>query len=270
MLTGETRLVGLIGHPVSHSLSPRMQNAAFQAAGLDWAYVPLPVEPGRLEAGVEALGALGFVGANVTIPYKTAVVAFCDELEPIAERCGSVNTLLMRDGRMLGTSTDGEAVVGAVEAAGSRALVLGAGGAAQAVATALADARCASLRIASRSPQRAHALAVRLRGLFPEREVSADERWPPAPGDADLVVNATPVRDDPLLELGGVRQTVDLAYRADGGETAVVAAARAAGCERIVDGLEVLVAQGAASFARWTGSEAPVDAMRAAVRRLPA
>ena len=96
--------------------------------------------------------------------------------------------------------------------------------------------------------------------------MSADEGWPPAPGDADLVVNATPVRDDPLLELGGVRQTVDLAYRADGGETAVVAAARAAGCERIVDGLDVLVAQGAASFARWTGLEAPLDAMRAAVR----
>ncbi|MGH3060917.1 MAG: shikimate dehydrogenase family protein, partial [Gaiellaceae bacterium] len=132
MLSGETRLVGLIGHPVSHSLSPRMQNAAFEAAGLDWAYVPLPVEPGRLESAVEALAALGFAGANVTIPHKTAVVAFCDELEPVAERCGSVNTLLVRDGRVLGTSTDGEAVVGAVEAAGSRALVLGAGGAAQA------------------------------------------------------------------------------------------------------------------------------------------
>jgi shikimate dehydrogenase len=270
VLTGETRLVGLLGHPVAHSLSPRMQNAAFEAAGLDWAYVPLAVEPGRLEAAVEALAALGFAGANVTIPFKTAVVAFCDELDPVAERCGSVNTLLVRDEGVLGTSTDGEAVVGAVEAAGSRALVLGAGGAAQAVATALADAGCASLRIASRSPQRAHALAVRLRGLFPDREVSADEGWPPASGDADLVVNATPVRDDPLLELGGVRQAVDLAYRADGGETAVVAAARAAGCERIVDGLEVLVAQGAASFVRWTGTDAPVEAMHAAVRRLPA
>jgi shikimate dehydrogenase len=266
VLTGETRLVGLIGDPVSHSLSPRMQNAAFAAVGLDWAYVPLPVEPGRLETAVEALAALGFVGANVTIPHKTAVLAFCDELDPVAERCGSVNTLLVRDGRVLGTSTDGEAVVGAVEAAGARALVLGAGGAAQAVATALADAGCDSLCIASRSPERAHALAVRLRGLVPEREVSAEESWPPAPGDADLVVNATPVSEAPLVELARVRQAVDLAYRADGGETALVAAARAAGCERVVDGLEVLVAQGAASFARWTGSEAPVDEMRAAVR----
>jgi shikimate dehydrogenase len=267
VLTGQTRLVGLIGHPVSHSLSPRMQNAAFEAAGLDWAYVPLPVEPGRLETAVEALAALGFAGANVTIPHKTAVLAFCDELDPVAERCGSVNTLLVRDAHVLGTSTDGEAVVGAVEAAGARALVLGAGGAAQAVATALADAGCSSLRIASRSPERAHALAARLRGLFPEREVSADGSWPPAPGDADLLVNATPVRDDPVVELGGIRQAVDLAYRPDGGETALVAAARAAGCERVVDGLDVLVAQGAASFARWTGVPAPLDAMRAAVRR---
>ena len=133
MLTGETRLVGLLGHPVAHSLSPRMQNAAFEAAGLDWVYVPLAVEPGRLEPAVEALAALGFAGANVTIPFKTAVVAFCDELDPVAERCGSVNTLLVRDEGVLGTSTDGEAVVGAVEAAGSRALVLGAGGALEGV-----------------------------------------------------------------------------------------------------------------------------------------
>jgi shikimate dehydrogenase len=267
VLTGQTRLVGLIGHPVSHSLSPRMQNAAFEAAGLDWAYVPLPVEPGRLETAVEALAALGFVGANVTIPHKTAVLAFCDELDPVAERCGSVNTLLVLEERVVGTSTDGKAVVGAVEAVGARALVLGAGGAAQAVATALVDAGCSSLRIASRSPERAHALAARLRGLFPEREVSADGSWPPAPGDADLLVNATPVRDDPVVELGGIRQAVDLAYRPDGGENALVAAARSAGCERVVDGLDVLVAQGAASFARWTGVPAPLDAMRAAVRR---
>jgi shikimate dehydrogenase len=267
VLTGETRLVGLIGRPVSHSLSPRMQNAAFAAAGLDWAYVPLPVEPSRLETAVEALAALGFRGANVTIPHKIAVLSFCDELDPVAERCGSVNTLVVEEGRVVGSSTDGQAVVGAVEAEGARALVLGAGGAAQAVATALADTGCASLRIAARSPENAHALALRLRGLVPERPVSAAEGWPPAAGDDDLVVNATPVADAPLVDLGGVRQAVDLAYRRDGGETAVVAAARAAGCERVVDGLDVLVAQGAASFARWTGLEPPLDAMRAAVRR---
>jgi shikimate dehydrogenase len=243
-----------------------MQNAAFAAAGLDWAYVALGVEPERLEEAVAGLVALGFQGANVTIPHKTGVLAFCDELDAVAERAGSVNTLVVRDGRVHGSSTDGQGVTDAVEAADARVLVLGAGGAAQAVATALADAGCASLRVAARSRERAQALALRLRNLFPGRPLSADEAWPPEAGDADLVLNATPVLDDPLLELGGVRQLVDLAYRPGGGDTALVAAARAARCERVVDGLDVLVGQGALSFERWTGLAAPVDAMRAAVR----
>jgi shikimate dehydrogenase len=145
-------------------------------------------------------------------------------------------------------------------------LVLGAGGAAQAVATALVDAGCASLRVAARSAEKAHALAARLRGLAPDRAVEADDAWPPPAGDADLVLNATPVRYEPLVDLGGVRQVVDMAYMPDGSETALIAAAREAGCERLVDGLDVLVAQGAASFERWTGVPAPVEVMQAAVR----
>jgi shikimate 5-dehydrogenase len=105
-----------------------------------------------------------------------------------------------------------------------------------------------------------------LRGLALDRAVSADDSWPPPTADADLVLNATPVREELLVDLGGVRQVVDLAYRPDGRDTALVAAARAAGCERVVDGLDVLVGQGAASFERWTGLEAPVEVMRAAVR----
>jgi shikimate dehydrogenase len=128
------------------------------------------------------------------------------------------------------------------------------------------DEGCASLRVAARSPERAHALAARLRGLAPDRAVEADDAWPPVAGDSDFVLNATPVRDELLVELAGVRQVVDLAYRPDGGETALIAAARAAGCGRVVDGLDVLVGQGAASFERWTGMPAPVDVMRAAVR----
>ncbi|HEX2044043.1 MAG TPA: shikimate dehydrogenase [Gaiellaceae bacterium] len=267
MLSGGTRLVGLLGRPLSHSLSPRMQNAAFATRGLDWAYVPLPVEGSRLEAAVAGLVALGFAGANVTIPHKTAVVAFCDELDEVAERAGSVNTLVVREGRVLASSTDGAAVVEQVEAAGARALVLGAGGAAQAVATALVDGGCATLRIAARDPERARALASRLLSLFPEREVAA-EAWPPEATSATLVVNATPVTERPLVQPAAGQQVVDLAYRADGSATALVVAAREAGCAAIVDGLDVLVAQGAASFERWTGVPAPVEAMRAAVRSL--
>ncbi|MGH3035309.1 MAG: shikimate dehydrogenase family protein, partial [Gaiellaceae bacterium] len=151
MLSGETRLVGLLGFPLSHSLSPRMQNAAFAARGLDWTYVPLPVEPGSLEAAAAGLVALGFAGANVTIPHKTALVAYCDELDEVAERAGSVNTLVVRDGRLLGSSTDGAAVVEQVDAGDADVLVLGAGGAAQAVATALVEAGCSSLRVAARN-----------------------------------------------------------------------------------------------------------------------
>jgi shikimate dehydrogenase len=262
---GATRLVGLIGDPVEHSLSPLMQNAAFAAVALDWVYVPLPVKREGLEEAVAGLEALGFAGANVTNPHKTAVVGFCDELDDEAARGGSVNTLVVREGRVLGSSTDGPAVVGLVDAKGARVLVLGAGGGAQAVATSLGDAGAGSIAIAARDAERAHALAVRLRTLFPEREVSAEGEWPPGETGATLLVNATPIRDEVLVQPAAGQQVVDLAYKQDGSQTALVGAAWEAGCERIVDGLEVLLAQGAASFERWTGVEAPIGVMRAAL-----
>jgi shikimate dehydrogenase len=268
MVTAETRLVGLIGDPVSHSLSPRMQNAAFAAVGLDWAYVPLHVAAERLEAAVEGLVALGFAGANVTIPHKTAVVGFCDELDDVAERAGSVNTLVVQDGRILGSSSDGPAVVALVEAEGASVLLLGAGGAAQAVATSLLDAGAAGLAVAARDPERAHALVARLKTLFPERDLHAADRWPPDE-DAALLVNATPVRDELVVSPGAEQQVVDLAYNPDGRPTPLVEAAVKAGCVRVVSGLEVLVAQGAESFERWTGIPAPRDVMHAALGSSP-
>jgi shikimate dehydrogenase len=267
LLTGETRLVGLIGDPVSHSLSPRMQNAAFAARGLDWTYVPLEVSAKRLEDAVAGLVALGFAGANVTIPHKTAVVAYCDELDDVAERAGSVNTLVVRAGHVLGSSTDGSAVASLVDAADASVLVLGAGGAAQAVSTALLDAGARELVVAARDAERAHALTARLRTLLPNHEVRTDE-WPATFTSASLVVNATPVWDRCLVPLAAKQQVVDLAYRSDGVPTAHVAAAQQAKCARIVDGLDVLVEQGAASFERWTGISAPCEVMRAAVRSL--
>ncbi|MGI8421715.1 MAG: shikimate dehydrogenase family protein [Gaiellaceae bacterium] len=228
------RRVVLLGKPVRESLSPRMQNAAFAAAGLDWRYDALELEPHELAAAVRGLDA----GANVTIPYKLDVMALCDEVEP---RAVSVNTLVVRDGRILGSSTDGLAIVGAVEARGARALVLGEGGAAKAAVAALEQAG-AEVRVASRRGE-----------------------WPPRLGDATLIVNATPVRDKLLVEPRREHAVVDLAYRASGEPTVLVAAAHAAGCEVVVDGVEILIRQGAASFERWTGLEAPIDAMRAAL-----
>jgi shikimate dehydrogenase len=243
-----------------------MQNAALAAAGLDWAYVPLRVEHGRLADAVCGLVALDFVGANVTIPHKTAVLACCDEVDDVARRAGSVNTLVVRDGRVLGSSTDGLAVTGAVDAAGARVLLLGAGGAAQAVATALAEAGAESIAVAARTEARAEALVAHLRRAVPSVEAAA-AGWPPDPTVATLVVNATPLKEELVVEPDPSQQVVDLAYLPDGRPTALVAAARRAGCETVVDGLEVLVRQGAASFERWTGLPAPVEVMREAVTR---
>ena len=228
-LTGATRLVALLGKPVSGSLSPRMQNAAFAARGLDWAYVACEVDD--VAAAVSGLVALGFAGANVTIPHKQAAAALCDEADG-----GAVNTLLFAGGRVLGSNTDREIVAG-IEAA--RTCLIGAGGAARALLPALPG----EVRTFTRSGA-----------------------WPPDASGCDLVVNATPIRDELLVEPGPEQAVVDLAYRADGSETALVAAARAAGCRVVVDGLEALVRQGAASFERWTGVPAPADVMRAALR----
>ena len=235
MISGTTGLVGLLRDPKVGSLSPRMQNAAFAARALDVAYVPLGVPPEQLEGAVRGLVALGFLGANVTTPHKRAVVALCDEIEGGIE---SVNTLVIRDGCVFGSSTDTEALG---DRRPGKAAVVGAGGAATAWIAEL-EARGAEVRVFARKGE-----------------------WPPSVEDAELVVQATPVKDELLFEPRAGQTVIDLAYRAEGGETAHVAAARAAGCE-VVDGLEVLVLQGAASFERWTGLPAPVDIMQAAIR----
>ena len=225
-----SRRVALLGKPVAESLSPRMQNAAFEAAGLDWEYVALEVEPEDLAATAHR----GWAGANITIPYKQAAAALCDEADGDA-----VNTLLFAGGRVLGSNTDREIVAG-IEA--GRTCLIGAGGAARALLPALPG----EVRTFTRSGA-----------------------WPPDASGCDLVVNATPIRDELLIEPGPEQAVVDLAYRADGSETALVAAARAAGCRVVVDGLEALVRQGAASFERWTGVAAPVEVMRAALGLAP-
>jgi shikimate dehydrogenase len=242
-IRGTTTLVGLLGWPTSHSLSPRMQNAGFDALGLDWTYVPLPTPAERLGDAVRGLLASGFAGANVTIPHKEAVTAFCDELDETAARAGSVNTLAIEDGRVLGSSTDGLAVTSQLEPEGRRALVLGTGGASKAVASALGEAGADVVVVGRRDPA-----------------------WPPSPQGFDILVNATPVNDELVVRPVPAMQVVDLAYRPDGVPTALIAAAREVGCHPCVDGLDVLLAQGAASFERWTGTAAPLVAMRAALR----
>jgi shikimate dehydrogenase len=232
VISGGTRLVALLGHPVAHSLSPRMQNAAFAARGLDWAYVACDVEAGRVADAIEGLVALGFAGANVTVPYKQEAAAIADDAEGDA-----VNTLVFDRGRVLGFNTDKEILAG-VRA--QRAAVIGAGGAARALLPALDG----DVRIFSRRGD-----------------------WPPVTDGCDVVVHATPIVDELLFEPRAGQTVVDLAYRGDGRATAIVEAARAAGAE-VIDGLEALVRQGAASFERWTGVPAPVSVMRTALAPL--
>jgi len=224
MISGETRLVGLLGDPVSGSLSPLMQNAAFAARGLDWAYVPLPVRAEDLEDALRGLVALGFAGANVTTPHKLAAA------ELVGAEVGSVNTLVVSEGRLLGSSTDA-AILAGLEF--ERAAIIGDGGAASAFAEALPEA----LRFSRRGT------------------------WPPDVADVDLVVNATSERDEPVVELRAGQTLVDLPYPA----TATAREAERRGA-RVIDGLDVLVAQGVAAFELWTGIPAPVDVMRAALR----
>jgi shikimate dehydrogenase len=227
MISGETRLVGLLGDPVSQSLSPVMQNAAFAARGLDWAYVPLRVKSERLDDALRGLVALGFSGINVTTPHKLPVAKLIEAEEP------SVNTLVVRDGRVVGYSTDA-AILAELEF--RHAAIIGDGGAAVAFRAALPDA--------------AH--------------FSRKETWPPDVSDADLIINATSERDEVLVRLGSGQTLVDLPYP----RTATAWAAEAAGA-RVVDGLDVLVAQGAASFELWTGVAAPVDVMRMVLATAP-
>jgi shikimate dehydrogenase len=222
-ITGATRLVGILGWPVEHSLSPEMQNAAFATLGLDWAYVPLSTPPDRLADAVRGLVALGFAGANVTAPHKLAAAALCETDAP------SVNTLVVRGAVVEGWTTDAAVLAGLPT---QSAAILGDGGAAKAFLHALPHARHFSRR----------------------------GDWPPDARGADLVVNATSVRDEVLVEVAPGQTLVDLPYP----ETATATAARLAGAT-VVGGLEVLVAQGAASFELWTGLPAPVEVMRTAV-----
>ena len=227
MITASTRLVALLGHPVGHSLSPRIQNAAFAALALDWAYVALDVPPERLEEALRGLVAAGFAGANVTAPHKLAAAKLVETDAP------SVNTLVFRDGRIEGHTTDAAVLDGLVA---EQPVVLGDGGAAQAFLQALPHARTFARR----------------------------GEWPPDADGADLVVNATAARDEVLVALREGQTLVDLPYPA----TATARAARAAGA-RVLDGHDVLVAQGAASFELWTGVQAPVEIMSAALRSHP-
>ncbi|MBM3497110.1 MAG: shikimate dehydrogenase [Armatimonadetes bacterium] len=278
-MRGTTKLVGVIGFPVEHSLSPPMHNAAFAQLGLDWAYVAYRVEPQRLAEAIRGLVALGLVGLNVTIPHKQAAAELVDELDPAARALGSVNTIHNVEGRLRGHSTDGPGFVRSVEETGATlpgkvVTLIGAGGSARAVAHALVSAGVAELTLAARRPEKAEEVAA-LVTEHTGRPVGVVDLASPAAREtvlrSDLVIDSTSVGMHPNVEVPPVvpvdwlrpgQLVCDLTYNPR--ETCLLRAARAAGAEAL-DGTGMLVHQGAIAFEIWTGIEAPVETMRRAL-----
>jgi len=268
--------LGVLGWPVAHSRSPAIQNAALAALGLDgWRYQRLPVPPALFVETTLRLGASGFLGANVTIPHKPAALALAGEASAAAREIGAANTLTFaKDGTITAENTDASGLISALERSpeGMRALVLGAGGSARAAVWALREAGASEVSVWNRTPERAEALAREL-------DVRAVRRAEPA----ELLINCTSVglergelersaSDAEALnqlgltfdQVGEYSYVVDMVYRQ--GSTPLLAAARAHGA-RILDGLEILVAQGALSLELWTGRKPPLDVMRLAAHQ---
>ncbi|MBX3015818.1 MAG: shikimate dehydrogenase [Caldilineaceae bacterium] len=281
-ISGKTKLVGVIGWPVSHSVSPAMHNAALADLGLDWGYVPLPVptEPAeRIGEAVRGLRALGFCGANVTVPHKQAVMPHLDWLTPAAQAIGAVNTIRVEeDGRLSGDNTDARGFVAdlrehGVDPAGKRALVLGAGGSARAIVYGLAEAGCLSITILNRTVEKAHDLATDIRAVFPFCRLSGHTM--PAEiallaQEAAIIINCTSLGMTPKVEGLPWAEAVpfrpgqvvyDLVYNPP--QTRLLQKAAADGAQAI-GGLGMLIWQGAIAFERWTGQQPSVAVMRAA------
>jgi shikimate dehydrogenase len=278
-IRGTTQLVGLLGWPVEHTLSPPMHNAAFAAAGLDWVYVPLPTAPERLADAVRGLVATGFRGCNVTIPHKEAVIPLLDEVTPEARAIGAVNTVVIRDGKTIGHNTDVDGFVApvcveaAIDLSGKSAVVLGCGGAARAIATGCLRAKVATLTLTDIDVPRMDALARDLaalgNGAAIQKVAANSDDLRSAVAGAQLVANATPLGmhgpDESPIDVAWLPQGVavfDAIYTQP--KTALLAAAEKSGGKSI-HGLRMLLHQGVKAFALWTGVSPDVAVMERAL-----
>ena len=276
-LSGATHVYGIVGYPVTHSLSPLMQTVAFQYHGLDCLYVPFPVRPRQLSQALAGAIALGICGLNVTIPHKEAILPLLDEISAESQFVGAVNTVAFCDGRTIGYNTDGVGFLQPLQGLGmtfadSPACVLGAGGAARAITMALLQAGCATLTLTNRTVARAERLAVALQERFPDAEV----RWVPfeqaasAAHDSSLIVNATSVglHNDttellPDTCLHAKHVVYDIVYRPF--HTPFLQAAQRRGAT-VVPGIDMLIGQGAEAFRIWTGHTFPMAEIRRRLR----
>lgn len=271
-----SRRVGIIGHPVAHSLSPVFQRAAFDHCGLDATYEAWDTEPAALKGRVVSLRGLDYLGANVTIPHKESVIPLVDELGGQSARVGAVNTIVNRGGRLFGFNTDGPGFVAALrnesafDPAGKRVLLVGAGGAARGIGFALAEARARRIAIWNRTSSRAERLAADITDSGGDA-VSVSK---PGVQDYDCIVNCTSVgmegtgsETESPCDFFGAQPgalAVDIVYQPE--STAFLRAANSAGLRQL-GGLPMLVYQGALAFELWTGVSAPVDVMFEAARQ---
>jgi len=275
MITSKTQLVGLFGHPVSHSQSPMMHNAAFSKTGLDFAYVAFDVDADSLEDAVAGIRALGLKGINVTIPHKVAILPMLDEIDPLAKRIGAVNTVVIEDGRLIGYNTDGMGYVRSlaeetgIELDRQIVTMVGAGGAARAVAFTLAEKGVKEIRIINRSRERAAILAESLQAIVPTKIVEQGA-GKAAIADASLLINTTSIGMLPNVDEMPVPKewlhdrliVSDLIYNPL--QTKLISEARAIGA-RVHSGVGMFVNQGALSFELWTGKKASTEVMRETV-----
>jgi shikimate dehydrogenase len=275
-ISGKTQVCGVIGDPIEHTMSPVMHNAAFRELGLDYVYIAFRVKGRDLAGAIEGMRALNIRGLNVTIPHKVSIIPLLDDLDPLAEKIGAVNTIVNRDGVLTGYNTDASGFLQALldkgfEPKGKRVVILGAGGAARAVSFILAE-RKANLVILNRLEELnwARELASRISSVF-GKEVSALElteaNLRTALNKAELLANATSVGMSPNINLTPVPAGLlrpglvvfDIVYNPI--KTRLAREAAQAGCQTVM-GLDMLVWQGALAFEMWTGKQAPVDLMK--------
>ena len=277
-LDGHTRTVGIFGDPIAHTRSPAMHNAAFQALGLPYVYLPFHVRPADLVKAVHGVRALGLLGLNVTVPHKERIVRCLDSLSPEAELCGAVNTVVNQDGQLFGDNTDGRGFLNSLQEAklaprGIEVVLIGAGGSARAVLVSLIRARCATVRIVNRTQANARKLVRTYRRTGETRleALPLDSLCDPAVlSGVRLIINASSVglHDDEFLPLAYTATQAgclfyDLLYRPD--RTPFLSHARAAG-RPVMDGRRMLLHQGALAFSLWTGRPAPLEVMDRALR----
>ena len=274
-ITSQTKLTCIIGNPVEHSLSPIIQNAAFESAGINWAYVALPVIEEKLSAAISTIKTF-FKGANITMPYKQDVIPFMDEVSSFAKMVSAVNTIKVEDDKLIGFNTDGRGFLTALEEElkflpdGKSVVIIGAGGAARSIATILALSKAKSITIINRSVEKAKHLGESIISKFEDVNIdvlSLEDNLPKSIEKCDLLINATPVGMDGKttpVDTGVISKgqyVADLIYQP--AETKLIKDAKKTGAKTMT-GRSMLIYQGAESFEVWTDHNASIKDMKKA------